>query len=159
MLFPPFRLDPVNEQLWRDDTLLSLRPKPFAVLRYLVAHAGRLITREELQKAIWANTYISESLLRGYVRELREVLGDEAEAPRFIETIPRRGYRFLAALTTASPPVSSSKFLVSGSKAKNQKRETRNPAGGPQGWLLPCTRWPGSIATVRNPGQPKHKQR
>src|SRR5215813_6626269 len=102
ILFSPFRLELANEQLWRDETLIPLRPKPFAVLRYLVEHPGRLVTREELQNAVWLDTYVSEGLLRGYVRELRSVLGDDANAPRFIETISRRGYRFLASTTPLS---------------------------------------------------------
>src|SRR5215831_9994653 len=100
--FPPFRLDAVNKTLWRDDTVLPLRPKPFAVLRYLLEHPGRLVTREELQTAVWSGTFVSESLLRGYVRDLRDVLDDDAESPHFIETIPRRGYRFLAPIHPSS---------------------------------------------------------
>lgn len=93
--FPPFRLDPINEQLWRGSELLSVRPKPFAVLRTLVEHAGRLVTKADLLKAVWPDTRVSEGVLKRYVRELREVLGDEAEAPKFIETLARRGYRFI----------------------------------------------------------------
>ncbi|MGH7962859.1 MAG: winged helix-turn-helix domain-containing protein [Candidatus Binatia bacterium] len=111
-LFAPFRLDPVNRQLWRGDTLVAVRPKPFAVLQYLVAQAGRVVSQEELRKAVWATTYVSEGVLRDYIRELRAVLGDEADASRFIETIPRRGYRFIAPLTTA-PPVQSPRPVLS----------------------------------------------
>lgn len=116
LVFPPFRLDLVNEQFWKESELVPLRPKPFAVLRYLVEHAGRLVTREELQTAIWPGTYISEGLLRGYVRDLRDALGDNADAPRFIETVPRRGYRFLAAVVSSQQPgVSSSPTEVASS--------------------------------------------
>src|SRR4051812_27741530 len=110
LLFPPFRLELANEQLWRDEALVPLRPKSFAVLRYLVGHPGRLVTREELQNAIWPGIYVSEGLLRSYIRELREILADDANAPRFIETIPRRGLRSIAPLTT--PPVASSQYSV-----------------------------------------------
>src|SRR5215510_9966627 len=111
LLFPPFRLELANEQLWRDEALVPLRPKSFAVLRYLVEHPGRLVTRQELQNAIWPGIYVSEGLLRGYIRELREILEDDADAPRFIETIPRRGFRFLAPLSPP-PPVASSQYSV-----------------------------------------------
>lgn len=94
--FPPFRLDLSNEELWRGAERLPLRAKPFAVLAYLVRNPGRLVPREELVRAVWPDTHVGEGLLRGYVRELRNVLGDDAEAPRFIETVPRRGYRFVA---------------------------------------------------------------
>ena len=106
ILFPPFRLDVGNEQLWRDDELVPVRPKPFAVLAYLAMHPARLVTAVELRNAVWPNTYVGEGLLRGYIREVRTVLGDDPERPRFIETIPRRGYRFLPAVSTSQPVAS-----------------------------------------------------
>jgi len=72
--FAPFRLDLVNEHLWQGEELVPLQPNLCAVLRYLVEHAGRLVTREELRTAVWPTTLISESVLRGAIRELREVL-------------------------------------------------------------------------------------
>jgi DNA-binding winged helix-turn-helix (wHTH) protein len=83
--FPPFHLDLANEQLWRGAELLPLRPKAFRLLRYLAEHPQRLVTQEELLKAVWQHSYVSEGLLRGYIRELRGLLGDDAKAPRFIE--------------------------------------------------------------------------
>src|SRR5262245_26560699 len=112
ILFPPFRLERANEQLWRDETLVPLRPKSFAVLRYLVEHPSRLVTRQELQNAIWPGLYVSEGLLRSYIHELREILEDDADAPRFIETVPRRGFRFLAPVTAGAAPVSNPQFQV-----------------------------------------------
>src|SRR5262245_45515034 len=91
--FPPFRLDLVNHELWRGSEQLPLRPKPFAVLAYLATHSQRLVLREELVQAVWPDTHVGEGLLRGYVRDLRAALGDDAESPRFIQTIARRGYR------------------------------------------------------------------
>ncbi len=84
--------------MWQGEKLVPLRPKLLTVLRYLVEHAGRLVTQEELRQAVWPGTVVSESVLRGAIRELREVLGDEATAARFVETIPHRGYRFVAPL-------------------------------------------------------------
>jgi DNA-binding winged helix-turn-helix (wHTH) protein len=101
--FPPFHLDLMNERLWCGAEQVPLRPKAFVLLRYLVEHAQRLVTQEELLKAVWQRTCVSEGLLRGYIRELREVLGDEAKAPRFIETASGRGYRFIAPVTTIHP--------------------------------------------------------
>jgi DNA-binding winged helix-turn-helix (wHTH) protein len=111
VFFPPFRLDVLNEQLWDGSRHIPLRPKLFAVLRYLVEHPGHLITKEEFTVAIWADTRVSENLLKSYIRDLRAVLGDTPEAPRFIETIPRRGYRWIAPLVT-TPPVSSVRLQV-----------------------------------------------
>lgn len=98
-VFASFRLDPVNQELWHGEELVPLRPKLFSVLRHLVEHAGRLVTREELRTAAWSTTVVSESVLRGSIRELRDVLGDDATAVRFVETVPHRGYRFVAPVT------------------------------------------------------------
>lgn len=108
--FPPFRLDRANAQLWRDEELVALRPKTFAILRYLVEHPNRLVTKEEMLRAVWGDTLVSEDGLRDYLREIRQALCDDANAPRFVETVRGRGYRFLPATTTQ--PVSSSRFKV-----------------------------------------------
>ena len=100
--FPPFRLDRVNQCLWRGETRISLMPKPFAVLSYLIEHSGRLVTHEELLAAIWPDTYVQPEVLRRYILEIRRVLGDSAETPRFIQTFPKRGYQFIAPLTGPS---------------------------------------------------------
>ena len=95
IIFPPFRLDVLNEQLWREDQLVPVRPKTFAVLRFLVENAGRLLTKEEVLKGVWPNTRVGEGILKGYMRDLRDLLGDDSQQPRFIETVPRRGHRFI----------------------------------------------------------------
>jgi DNA-binding winged helix-turn-helix (wHTH) protein/tetratricopeptide (TPR) repeat protein len=97
--FQPFRLDDINQCLWHGETRVSLMPKPFAVLRYLVDHAGRLVTQDELLTAIWPDTYVQPEVLRRYILEIRRALGDRAEAPNFIRTFPKRGYQFVAVVT------------------------------------------------------------
>src|SRR5258707_11848566 len=110
--FGPFRLDPADQCLWRGDVRITLTPKVFAVLRHLVDHPGRLITQEEFLEAVWPETYVQPEILRKYILELRKVLGDDPKSPRYIETLPKRGYRFLAALEesplTPLPPGSPS---------------------------------------------------
>jgi predicted ATPase/DNA-binding winged helix-turn-helix (wHTH) protein len=101
--FPPFRLDTVNEQLWRGTELVALRPKTFAVLHHLAANPGRLVRQRELLQAVWGGSAVSDGLLRCYIRELRRVLDDDAGQPRFIATVSRRGYHFIAAVTAAAP--------------------------------------------------------
>jgi len=96
--FGYFRLDTLDQCLWREDVRIALTPKVFAVLRHLVDHPGRLVTQEELLDAIWPETYVQPEILRKYILELRKVLGDDPKSPRFIETLPKRGYRFLAAM-------------------------------------------------------------
>ncbi len=102
--FPPFRLDLVNQCLWRhpnkgDDERILLTPKAFAVLRYLVEHAGRLVTHDELLDAVWPNTHIQPQAIKKLILDLRGVLGDRVSKPLFIETLHRRGYRFIAAVS------------------------------------------------------------
>jgi len=99
--FPPFRLDTVNQCLWRrkdngEEERILLRPKPFAVLRCLVDHAGRLVTQNELLDAVWSDTHVQPDVLKRHVLEVRNALGDDPRQPVFIETLPRRGYQFVA---------------------------------------------------------------
>jgi DNA-binding winged helix-turn-helix (wHTH) protein/tetratricopeptide (TPR) repeat protein len=109
--FPPFGLDAVNQCLWRDDVRVPLMPKPFAVLQYLVDHSGRLVTHDELLSALWPDTHVQPEVLRRYVLEIRRALGDDAEAPRFVQTFPKRGYQFIAPI--ADPAVTAVGNLVS----------------------------------------------
>src|SRR5262245_47881592 len=93
--FDPFCLDSANECLWDGFQAIKLRPKAFAVLDYLLEHAGRLVTKEELLNAVWPGTFVGEAVLKVVIRQIREVLGDDPKSPRFIETAHRRGYRFI----------------------------------------------------------------
>jgi DNA-binding winged helix-turn-helix (wHTH) protein len=110
LLFPPFRLDPANACLWRGAKRLALPPKDFAVLHHLATHAGQLVTHEELLQSVWPDTVVSSKGLKAFIRRLRQVLGDHPSTPRFIETVPRRGYRFLPAVTIQ--PVQSAECKV-----------------------------------------------
>jgi DNA-binding winged helix-turn-helix (wHTH) protein len=89
--FPPFRLDVAEERLWKEGRELHLRPKPFAILRYLTEHPRRLVTQSEIVDAVWGKIAMSESVLRTHMHNLRHVLGKDV-----IETVVGRGYRFLA---------------------------------------------------------------
>jgi len=100
--FERFGLDTANQCLLRGGAPIDLAPKPFAVLRYLVENPGRLITHDELLDALWPETYVQPQVLRTYVLELRKILGDDAGQPRFIQTLPKRGYRFMAQVTELS---------------------------------------------------------
>ena len=101
MEFLHFGLDATNQCLWRrhdsgDDERISLTPKAFGVLQYLVHRAGRLVTQGELLGALWPQSYVQPEVLKHHVLEVRKALGDDPKNPRFIETRPRRGYRFIA---------------------------------------------------------------
>jgi DNA-binding winged helix-turn-helix (wHTH) protein len=84
LLFGPFRLDTTNEQLWRAGQVLTLRPKTFAVLRYLARHPEQLVTKDELLQAAWPQTVVNEAALTVCVKELRHVLRcpQDAAVPR-----------------------------------------------------------------------------
>jgi DNA-binding winged helix-turn-helix (wHTH) protein len=99
--FGAFRLDPAHTCLWRGEAALRLPPKVFAVLHYLVTHSDRLVTKDELLDAVWPETAVSDAVVRIAIGAVRKVLGDPAQTPRYIATIPRRGYRFLTPVTVA----------------------------------------------------------
>ncbi len=119
--FGCFALDTVNECLWHEGGKIALQPKPFAVLRYLVEHPGRLITHDELLDALWPETYVQPQVLRTYMLELRKVLGDDAGKPRYIQTLPKRGYSFVAQVTeAAAQPASLAASVTTSSTASMQ---------------------------------------
>jgi len=106
--FESFALDTSNECLWHEGVQIALASKPFSVLRYLVDNPGRLITHDELLDALWPETYVQPQVLRTYVLELRKILEDDAKESRFIQTIPKRGYSFVATVTERSEQSSTS---------------------------------------------------
>ncbi|MFO1273072.1 MAG: AAA family ATPase [Rubrivivax sp.] len=104
LAFGEFRLDPVNALLQRGAERLELPPKVFALLCHLAARPGQLVTKDELLDAVWGRRFVSESVLKTAVNTLRGALGDDPRTPRFVETVPRRGYRFLAVPAAAAAP-------------------------------------------------------
>src|SRR5215831_13286174 len=97
--FGPFRLDTANECLWEGSRSIALRPKAYAVLRLLVDLPGQLVTKQQVLDAVWPGTFVSDAVLKDSIRQLREAFGDDAESPAYIETVHRRGYRFIAKLS------------------------------------------------------------
>jgi DNA-binding winged helix-turn-helix (wHTH) protein/tetratricopeptide (TPR) repeat protein len=110
--FRAFRLDTVNHCLWRGEQRVPLPPKAFDVLRYLVDHADRLVTQEEILEKLWPDTYVNPEVVKKYVLEIRKVLGDRSSDPEFVATFPRRGYQFIAPVqeevtSTVTLPIST----------------------------------------------------
>ena len=103
--FGTFRLDGENECLWRGDEEIPLTPKDFAVLLYLVENPGRLISKDELVNAIWPETFVGDGILKVSIRKIRKAVGDDPSAPKFIETLHRRGYRFIGNVSEVRPTV------------------------------------------------------
>jgi len=96
--FQAFRLDTANQCLWRGEERVSIPPKPYDMLRYLVENPGRLITQEEFLEKLWPKTYVNPELIRKYILDIRKILGDRPDKPEFIETVTKRGYRFIASV-------------------------------------------------------------
>ncbi|MBX7219208.1 MAG: winged helix-turn-helix domain-containing protein [Blastocatellia bacterium] len=94
--FEDFRLDVTDRFLWRDGKLVPLSPKVFDTLLALVEHSGQILEKEELLQIVWPDSFVEESSLSQNIFQLRKALGDNNSEQRFIETIPKRGYRFVA---------------------------------------------------------------
>src|ERR1051325_7129155 len=100
--FGPFEVRARTRELYKHGTRLKLRPQPFLVLQLLLQRAGDVVTREELQQALWPeDTFVDfEHGLNTSMKELRRALSDSPGAPRYIETLPKLGYRLIAAIET-----------------------------------------------------------
>jgi len=126
--FQSFRLDTANHLLLHGDERVSLTPKAFDVLRYLVERAGRLVTQNELLESLWPETYVNQEVLRKYILEIRKALGDRPDNPEFIETIMKRGYRFIASVRDDDP--TAAPVLADRDSAKDVlPAESGDPAG------------------------------
>jgi DNA-binding winged helix-turn-helix (wHTH) protein/tetratricopeptide (TPR) repeat protein len=99
--FDVFEVDTNAGELRRQGERVKLPPQPFRVLEFLVRHGGEVVTRADIRQRIWSDSFVDfEQGLNFCIRQIRDALGDTADAPRFIETLPRRGYRFLLPVET-----------------------------------------------------------
>ena len=94
--FQSFRLDTANQCLRRGQERVPIAPRAFDVLRYLVENPGRLVTQDQVLEKLWPETYVNPEVFRKYILDIRRVLGDRPDKPEFIETVTKRGYRFIA---------------------------------------------------------------
>jgi DNA-binding winged helix-turn-helix (wHTH) protein/predicted ATPase len=99
--FDRFRFDRANQRLEDASGAIRLNPKAFEVLRVLLERPGQLVLKDQLLDAVWPDTHVAEGVLKVSMAEIRKALGDSATAPRFIETVHRRGYRFVATIAEA----------------------------------------------------------
>ena len=106
--FGAFQLDEANARLSRDGMAITLAPRPFGLLCALARRPGSLLTKNELLDDVWGHQFVSESVLKTAISDLRTVLDDDPREPRFIETVSRRGYRFIACIT-AIPTASTAR--------------------------------------------------
>lgn len=139
--FPPFTLDEANQCLRKDGQPVELTPKAFTLLSYLVDRAGRLVTKDELLNAVWPGTFVQEAVLKVCVLEIRKALSDPARQPLYVETVHRRGYRFVAPVANetwpASPPAPRSAGLLGRAEELARLRSLlRQAAGGERQLVL-----------------------
>ena len=102
--FGRFLIDEAEARLEVDGRMVELAPRAFQVLCELVRRAGQLVAKDTLLDAVWGHRHVNEAALKNIVSQLRQALGDDARESRFIQTVPRRGYRFIAPLTSGAAP-------------------------------------------------------
>jgi TolB-like protein/DNA-binding winged helix-turn-helix (wHTH) protein/Tfp pilus assembly protein PilF len=134
--FGPYRIDTGERLLYKGDELVSLPPKVAGTLLVLVQNAGRMVDKGDLLKAVWPDTFVEEGALTRNISLLRKALGDTGEEPIYIETIPKRGYRFLGDVraVVASQPVAA----VVEEPAEIQPVSPGLPAKSPMKWKKPA---------------------
>jgi DNA-binding winged helix-turn-helix (wHTH) protein len=104
--FGPFQLDVQAGQLLKNGRLVRLKPQPFKLLHLLVSRAGEVVTRDEIREALWdPDTFVDfEQGVNSAMKQVREALSEDAERPLYVETVPKRGYRFTALVEGPKPP-------------------------------------------------------
>src|SRR5262245_6420969 len=132
--FGAFRLDPVEKVLFRDDSPVSLTPKTLETLVVLVERHGHVVTKEELLRVVWPDTFVEENNLAQHISTLRRVLGETETGRQFIETIPKRGYRFVGPVTTQAS--------ADDATADETAAEIAPPASASSSLAVPATRCP-----------------
>ena len=145
--FSVFELDLQAGELRKAGVRLKLTGQPFQVLAILLEHPGDVVTREELQKRLWPDTFVDvDHNLNTAINKIREVLGDSAEVPRFVETLPRRGYRFIGAINhesaSASVRADSERLNRGTTSGKTAAVDALGPA------VSGKSRWLGALAAV-----------
>lgn len=111
--FGEFSLEAADRRLFRNSAEVTLRPKAFDTLRCLVVRHGHTVRKEELFEAVWAGTFVSDAVLTHCITEVRQALRDDPRAPRFVRTLPKVGYSFIADVELAAAPADEAPFLRS----------------------------------------------
>jgi DNA-binding winged helix-turn-helix (wHTH) protein len=148
--FGAVTLIPEERLLLRDGQPVSLTPKAFDLLVVLATNPGRLLTKEHLLEAVWPHTTVEESNLSYHVFAIRKALGEQADGDRYIETVPKQGYRFVAPVVQVEAsgrqllevlaPITDRRRLQWVPSAGRRPCSLRKPgASGGHGWVLaPC---------------------
>ena len=128
LTFGAYRLDLVKQQLWRSDQTIRLTGKAFGVLTHLASHPGQLVSKDELFQTVWPDAVVSDSTLTSSIKELRKAFHDNAKAPEYIETVHRRGYRFIAVIEEISSASTEEKSDRPPALHSRQTSQTEAPA-------------------------------
>jgi Tol biopolymer transport system component/DNA-binding winged helix-turn-helix (wHTH) protein len=156
--FGPFRLDPGERRFYRDGEIILLPPKEFDLLLLLVRSSGKLMDRESLIKALWPKTVVEEANLNVHISALRKTLGETPDEYRYIETLPRLGYRFIAPVIEISPQGRMEENTLpfrhhpSNSMSESMSESMLDPLsffGGERDWSLTENIKPGSAPWYR----------
>jgi len=134
--FGVFELNTETGELLKHGSKVRLQEQPFQILRILLEHHGKVVTREELQHRIWpADTFVDfDRGLYNAIKKLREALGDDAEKPRFIETLSKRGYRFIASVQSGAPPAPAEALTLPPTSTQSDAPKIRRQRFA-SGWL------------------------
>ncbi len=128
--FGPFAVSAAGGELRRDDVRIKLAPKVFDLLLFFVENDGRLLSKQELMDAVWPDVHVEQGSLNRAVARLRIALADSASSPRYIETVPRRGFRFIAAVReTVAQNVTTSVFQLQIDEQRHALEEGDNILG------------------------------
>ena len=128
--FGDVRVEPASFRVWKGGRAVALEPKAFEVLLFLIQNRGRLVRKTELLDAVWADAFVTENALTREIALLRKTLGDEARNARYIETVPRRGYRFIAEVNAAESPTALPERDAAQANSETQTNsETRTSLG------------------------------
>ena len=120
--FGPFTLDLHARKLWRDEALVALPSRALEALAYLVAHRDRAVDRDEIIAAAWHDVAVTDDSLIHAISVVRRALGDDPAQPSFIETIPRRGYRFVGLVEQGEPVIPAQPFDVTETPSESTSR-------------------------------------
>jgi len=125
--FGPFRLDPTEHTLLRGDQVVALTPKAFETLAFLVRSGGHLVRKEELIERVWRDTIVEEGNLNVIIHTLRKALGDDPREHKYIETVAKCGYRFVAEVRKAEEHEESATEATNASPSVNAAKHSLQP--------------------------------
>ena len=125
--FGDIAVDCANLRVYKAGAPRKMTPRAFEVLVFLIEHRGRIIEKQELFEQIWKESFVTDNALSRIIKEIRQVIGDDADAPRYIETAPKRGYRFIADVSAESP--AAEPVLVPSDATFSRQVEPQNTSG------------------------------